>query len=334
LVPHHPIEIAAAAFSRTNREEPVRMTHTRREAGHGSRARAQLLALLLVASSACDSTDRLASTGSNDGSDATVSLSATGRSGIPFGLFALPTSVYGSTYTGGHLNPGTPDALLPSLAAIRAAGGRVALALAGGALQYINADGTFNFDLWKSRVSRYSTVDFSSYINDGTVLGNFLIDQPNCSTCWGGQSIPQETVEAMAQYSKSLWPGMTTIARAEATWLSEYAAPYVYLDAGWAQYVVRKGDVNTFLADNVAAARSEGLGLIVGLNVLHGNLDQSSFTADQLKDLGSVLLASSYACAFISWQYDSAYLALSDINAAMELLSKKAKRHVATSCRQ
>ncbi|MFL5495274.1 MAG: hypothetical protein ACJ8DC_12895 [Gemmatimonadales bacterium] len=310
------------------------MIQTRMEARAASRVRAPLLALFLITATACDSADRLASTDSKDSSDATVSFAAGGRSGIPFGLFALPPSVYGSTYTGGHHNPGDPGLLLSNLATIHAAGGKVALALAGAPPQYVNADGTFNFDLWKARVSRYSTIDFSSYISDGTVLGNFLIDQPNCSTCWGGQSIPQETVEAMAQYSKSLWPDMTTIARAETTWLAESTAPYAYLDAGWAQYVARKGDVNTFLADNVAAARSEGLGLIVGLNVLRGNVDQSSLTATQVKDLGSVLLANSYACAFISWQYDASYLALPDIKAAMELLSKKAKRHASTSCRQ
>ena len=122
--------------------------------------------------------------------------------------------------------------------------------------------------------------------------------------------------------------------RPRPTWLSGYAGQYVYLDAGWAQYVVRKGDVNTFLADNVAAAQSEGLGLVVGLNALKGNVDQSSLTASQIKNFGSVLLGSSYPCAFISWQYDSTYFAQTDIESAMELLSKKPKRHAPTSCRQ
>jgi hypothetical protein len=310
------------------------MTHTRTDAARSSMARAQLLALVLFASTGCDSTDRLASNTSDNATDATVTFASTSLTGIPFGLSAQPLSLYGPTYTGGLMNPVQPESLLARLVAVRGAKARVALNFAGGPLQYTNADGTFNLDLWKARVARYSSIDFSSYINDGTVIGHYLIDQPNCTTCWGGQAIPQDMVEAMAQYSKSLWPGMTTIARAEATWLSGYAGQYVYLDAGWAQYVVRKGDVNTFLAGNVAAAQSEGLGLVVGLNALKGNVDQSSLTATQIKNFGSVLLGSSYPCAFISWQYDSAYLAQTDIESAMELLSKKAKRHAPTSCRQ
>ena len=122
------------------------------------------------------------------------------------------------------------------------------LSLPGGPSAYTNADGTFNFELWKLRVSRYTVVDFSSYISDGTILGNYIIDEPSCSSCWGGQAIPQSTVEAMAQYSKSLWPNMKTIARADPTWLAAFSGQYVYLDAGWAQYVMRKGDVNTYLS--------------------------------------------------------------------------------------
>jgi hypothetical protein len=310
------------------------MTHTRKEAGPASMARAPLLALFLLIATACDSTDRLASNPSDDAPGATAASASTAVHGIPFGASSQPVSLYGPTYTGGLLNPVQPESLLSYLATIRAAKARVVLAFSGGPLQFTNPDGTFNLGLWKTRVARYNSVDFSSYINDGTVTAHYLIDQPNCTSCWGGQAIPQDTVEAMAQYSKSLWPGMATIARADATWLAESASEYVSLDAAWIQYVVRKGDVNTFLADNVAAAQAKGLGLMVGLNLLKGNADLSSFTASQIKNFGSVLLGSSYACGFISWQYDAAYFARADIKSALELLSKKAKRHVPTSCQQ
>jgi hypothetical protein len=95
---------------------------------------------------------------------------------------------------------------------------------------------------------------------------------------------------------------------------------------------MRKGDVSTYLSQNVAAAQSKGLGLVVGLNLLDGGVDQASLTATQVKDFGSVLLASSYPCAFISWQYNADYFAQTDIKSAMALLSKKAARHVSSSC--
>jgi hypothetical protein len=308
------------------------MTHIRTEAARASTARAPLLALVLLTATACNSTDRLAS--NTDAPGTTAAFASTAVPGIPFGASSQPVSLYGPTYTGGLLNPVQPESLLSYLATIRAAKARVVLAFSGGPLQFTNPDGTFNLGLWKTRVARYNSVDFSSYISDGTITAHYLIDQPNCTSCWGGQAIPQDTVEAMAQYSKSLWPGMATIARADATWLAGSAGQYVSLDAAWIQYVVRKGDVNTFLADNVAAAQAKGLGLMVGLNLLKGNADLSSFTASQIKNFGSVLLGSSYACGFISWQYDAGYFARTDIKSALELLSKKAKRHAATSCRQ
>jgi hypothetical protein len=182
--------------------------------------------------------------------------------------------------------------------------------------------------------SRFPAGPAGSYIADGTIIGNYIIDQPNCSACWGGQIISQSTVEAMAQYSKSLWGGMATITRADPTWLAQYSGQYVSLDAGWAQYVMRKGDVNTYLSDNVAAAQSKGLRLVVGLNLLNGSADQTNLTASQVKDFGSVLLGSSYPCAFISWQYNATYFSQSDIQSALTLLSKKADRHVVSSCKK
>jgi hypothetical protein len=310
---------------------PNTMTDTCNEAGATSGLRAVLLPLLLLTFAACGRADHLTSDTSSDAPDA---ASSPGSSGIPFGAFALPGSMYGSIYTGGHVNPERPEYLLSRLAEIRAAGARVVLALAGGPANFTNADGTFNFDLWKGRVARYSGVDFTSYIEDRTVLGHYLIDQPNCGTCWGGQAIPQDVVEAMAQYSKSIWPTMTTVTRADPTWLEGYSGQYVYLDAGWAQYVARKGTVESYLAANLAAAQSEGLGLIVGLNLLNGGPDGSQMTAKQVKAWGATLLGSPYACAFISWKYESAYFSRSDIASAMEFLSSKAKRHTSSSCQR
>ncbi|HJR16248.1 MAG TPA: hypothetical protein VJ808_05290 [Gemmatimonadales bacterium] len=279
----------------------------------------------------CDSTDGV----SDPRDEAPNAVSSAGSSpGIPFGAFAQPLVLYGPTYTGGLLNPEKPEFLLSRLDAIRDAGGRVVLTFPGSSGNYTNPDGTFNFDLWKMRLDRFSGVDFDAYITDGTIVGIYLIDEPNCPSCWGGQGITQEAVEEMAQYSKSLWPTMTTIARVDPTWLNGFSGEYVHLDAGWAQYVVRKGDVNTYLAGNVAAAQSKGLGLVVGLNLLGGGLNQTSLTASQVKNFGSVLLGSPYPCAFISWKYDSAYFSRSDIKSALGFLSKKAKRHPAGSCSQ
>jgi hypothetical protein len=299
---------------------------------HLATTRAPLLALFLLGFLGCAGADRIGSPSSDNSPDGTPGFAASKPTGIPFGATAQPISLFGPTYTGSMINPVYPDSLLSYLAAIKAANGRVMLNLPGGPGGYTNADRTFNLDKWKTRVARYTSVTFTSYIQDGTIIGNYIIDEPNCSTCWGGQSINQSTVEEMARYSDSLWPGMATIARVDPTWLAAYSGQYTYLDAGWAQYVMRKGDVTTYLASNVAAAKSKGLRMIAGLNLLDGGVDQASLTASQVKDFGSVMLADPYPCAFLSWRYDAAYFAQADIQSAMSLLSKKAARHVVSSC--
>jgi hypothetical protein len=70
----------------------------------------------------------------------------------------------------------------------------------------------------------------------------------------------------------------------------------------------------------------------VGLNYPDGGVNTATLTAAQIKNFGSVLLGSSQACAFISWKYDATFFAQSDIASALDLLSKKAKRHAATRC--
>lgn len=305
------------------------MIPSRTEDRHASSIRPYLLPLFLVAFLGCDGADRISSPTAREQSPV---FAGSGSSGIPFGAFAQPIGLFGPTYTGGQINPVYPDSLLRYLAAIKAAKGRVVLSLPGGPGGYTTADGKFDLAKWKTRVARYKVVNFDSYIADNTIIGNYIIDQPNCPSCWGGQVIPQSTVDEMARYSDSLWPGLATIARADPTWLAEYPGSYAYLDTGWAQYVMRKGDVSAYLSDNIAAAQSKGLRVIVGLNVLKGGLNEASLTASQVKDFGSVMLSSSYSCAFISWQYSAAYFSSSDIKSAMSLLSKKADRHVPSSC--
>ena len=91
--------------------------------------------------------------------------------------------------------------------------------------------------------------------------------------------------------------------------------------------MARKGTVESYLAANVAAAQSKGLGLVVGLDLFDGGPNVSEMTAKQVKAWGATLLGSSYPCAFISWKYESAYFSRSDIQSAPEFLSSKARRH-------
>ncbi len=252
--------------------------------------------------------------------------------GIPFGTFALPTTSFGTYYNGAMRNI-YPEFLLSHLAAIRSRGGKVVLTLAGGPSRYTDGSGNFVLSKWKASVDRFRRVNFSSYINDGTIIGHYLLDEPNDPSNWNGKIVSPSTVEAMAQYSKQIWPGMATVVRTYPDFLAKWSGSYRYLDAAWAQYVYRKGPVDDFIRSNISYAQKKGLALIVGLNVLRGGPNRSKMTPTQIKSWGSTLLNSSYPCAFISWQYNSTYLSTSGVKDAMKYLRSKAQSRSQKSCR-
>ena len=307
--------------------------------------RIPLLTVLLVFAFACDDTNPVSPTteepadggvlidaGTVDAAptDAPVA-SASFAGGIPIGLSAQPNELFNGTYNGALRNI-YPQYLLRDLAAIKARGGRVVLNLAGGMSRYTNRDGDFSMTEWKEQVARFRNVNFSSYVRDGTIIGHYLIDEPHHADKYGGSAVTGSQLEEMARYSKSLYPSMATIARTFPEYLAKWG-PYRYLDAAWAPYVHRFGDPRRFIEHHVSIAKREGLALVVGLNVLRGGPNKNPMSASQVREWGSVLLSSSYPCAFISWKYDRQYLDRSGIREAMNTLRKIADPQRYLSCR-
>jgi hypothetical protein len=250
--------------------------------------------------------------------------------GIPFGAFAQPTTMYGSTYTGGKVTVG-PATIKSTLAAIKARGGRVVLMMAGSEVYYRDAAGHFSFTKWKQRIDRFRGVNFDSYIKDGTIIGHYIIDEPQDPTNWNGRPITPATVDQMGQYSKARWPSMVTIVRTAPKFFPSHPK---YIDAAWAQYLSRMGSVSDYIRKNVADAQTRRMQLVVGLNVIGGGQPNlTPMNATEIKTFGSALLSSSYPCAFISWQYRSTYFSSSSIKDAMRTLSSKAKSRGSKSCR-
>lgn len=266
--------------------------------------------------------------------------------GIVFGVNNMENPQLNGTYTGAVLSGSLdPNNIMSKLAGARAKGARLVLKLCKGRDDYVtNADGTFSLSKWKTLVSRYRSLALGPYIADGTILGHYLIDEPHRASRWGGKAISPATLEAMAQYSKQIWPDMTTMVRVAPTWLASFSITYRYVDAGWAQYASGKGEVTNWIADEVAAAKRKGLGLVVGMNVLDGGNGSSNIpgwtkgkyamSATELRTYGTALLAQSYGCGFYNWQYDANYLGRTDIQRAFADLSAKARTHAKTSCRQ
>ena len=266
--------------------------------------------------------------------------------GIVFASFGMTSSGLNSVHTGwmsgGSLDPSN---ILSHLSSAKAKGGRVIVKLCKGKDHYVkNADGTFSLTKWKSLVSRYRNVNLAPYIKDGTIIGHYLIDEPHRAARWGGKGISHQTLEEMARYSKQLWPDLTTIVRVAPSWLAGASFNYRYVDAGWTQYRASHGDAAKWVSSEAAVAAREGLGLVVGLNVLDGGNGSSgvrgytkskwAMSASEIRSYGAAMLRPDLACAFVNWTHDSDFYGRSDIRSAMTEVSSAAKKHIRTNCRQ
>ena len=311
------------------------MTFTFKLSRRIAMVRALAAAALVLTLNACADSDPLAPASSTpDPSSPVTDLSpgsASFAGGIPFGFFGQPTGEYGSVFNGAQRMIGA-DGVLRELADIKARGGKVALKLALGDRFFKDADGSFNLNKWKAQVAKFEGVDLGSYIQDGTVIGHYLVDEPNDPANWNGKPISPSVLEEMARFSKERWPDMPTIVRTEPGYLD---GSHRYLDAAWAQYLYRKGTPQDFLRRNVADAQERGLALVVGLNVLTGGAPHgTNMTAGEAEQWGSVLLGSTFPCAFISWTHDDRYLSTSGMMSAMGALRRLAENRSAKTCRR
>jgi len=319
------------------------MAHSFKLSRRFARLRAPVVAALVLTFIACDSTESF-DPESTLAPDADVQVAAVGAEavaepqlasasfagGVPFGMTAQPVSAFGSRFNGAKITV-SPGLVMEELAVVRARGGKVAIMLAGNPRHYRDRNGHFDLAEWKGRVNRYRNHNFASYINDGTIIGHYLMDEPNDPRNWSGRPVPPSMLEEMAKYSKQLWPDMPTIVRVQPDYLDNN---HRYLDAAWAQYLSRRGNVNDYIRKNVADAERRGLALIVGLNVLKGGTPNGTrMTAKEVEQWGSALLSSSYPCAFLSWTHNYDFLKSSGVGSAMDALRRKAENRNRKSCR-
>jgi hypothetical protein len=270
---------------------------------------------------------------------------APGR-GIPFGLWHLAVTEFRPPFTGMVLNGTDPAGVLLILEAARKAKVQVILNMFVSPKLVKDPDGSFNLGLWQQRIDRFATVNLEPYIADGTLAGNMLLDEPHSAKKWNGKDVPFDEIEAAAQYSKRLWPGLPTLVRSDPVYLRKAPFKWVYLDAAWAQYAARKGTADEYVARHAAAAKAAGLGLVLGLNLLDGGDGSSGWkrtdskswamSASEVLKYGSVLVKEPSACALLIWKYDrkdTAYFAQPEIQAALEGLGRLAAARPTAKCR-
>jgi hypothetical protein len=283
----------------------------------------------------------------------------TGRRGIPFGPPKLPVELYGEVFTGTKLTV-TPESVVADLMGARAKSTRVFVITVGAQHQYKDPDGRFDIELWKSLVDEYRGIDLEEFVQDGTVVAHQLVSEAKARSQWNGTVISNNELDEMARYSKEIWPTMPTVLRTDPSDLEEHAAAFGtpwpgwkwrYLDAASARYLVRKGSVEDFAANEQASARRQHLALVVGLNVLSGGDGSSgipsprsgrwAMSPDELRRYGSTLLLGTTPCAFEMWRYetpgsvfeDFQYFRRPEIIEAVAELAAIASRRPSRPCR-
>jgi hypothetical protein len=253
---------------------------------------------------------------------------------LAFGPKQLPQSDYGmAPWTGAYVNAGTAAKLESMLPLAQRYGMRVIVKLAPAHAEMLDpVTGCFDINLWKAKIDRLRSFDFAPYVADGTVLGAELVNEPHASDwCLNEpRRLTKAEVEDMAFYAKAIWPTLP-VGAGRSDWVLANA-PWKYLDFAHSQYHMRKGDVVAWRNQTISEAQAAGVGHLMSLDYLAGQLDDTPMTADQLRNYGSVLAEDTYSCMLTGYLYDATYNAQPGIMAAFDAIAAAAASHTAPPC--
>jgi len=203
------------------------------------------------------------------------------------------------------------------LSTLKASGYRGSLYIAGSRSRYKNPDGTFNPDMWKAEVDKYDVAIIQRYIDDGTLVAHYALDEPHYGGAWDGNDIPPALVDEIACYSKTKWPNLPVLIRTHPGWaVREEGAAHNFqcVDIWVAQYSSRKGPVDEYVAQNIADANALGAQLYGALNPIGGgdgssgvvspyNDEKWMMSADELRDYGAAWMNSGGIVGFSIWNW-------------------------------
>lgn len=212
------------------------------------------------------------------------------------------------------------------LAYARAKGIRLVVSLPGSRGGYTNSDKTFSLSRWKQRMDQWraSAGLLQTYSANGTILANYLVDEPDCGSCWGGKGITGAELAEMGRYAKTILPDIPTTIRVVPAFFRRAGLTGRDIDVAWAQYggplhpPGLRMTPEQFRDQNVADAKALGMGLILGMNTLDGG-DGSSripgtydlstvstrwqMSAAEVERAGTVFAKEPYVCAVLNWRY-------------------------------
>jgi hypothetical protein len=260
--------------------------------------------------------------------------------GIPFGPAQQPSETFGPQFHG-TITGAVPDSLLLDLERARRTDTRVLVNFTGNE-QNLRDENGFSLTKWKARMDRFRGMDLSSYIEDGTIIGHFLLDEPSDKANWNGDQVTHEEIDEMGRYSKERWPTMLTIIRAWPEYLRGYS--YQYVDGVRFHYLERLGPLEPWIENHFNEARAMGLAIVSGLNVLNGGSSNSgipgrkegkfAMSAAELRNWGERLLAEPDICAFFMWEWDAHYYDRADIKPVLADLKRLAEDKPKRLCKR
>jgi hypothetical protein len=247
--------------------------------------------------------------------------------GTQIDLLGMPRTPDGQMTAGG-------GRLIETLDAARAAGARVTVRVTGGNANFQNnGDRTFYIAKWKQAFDAVSSIDVSSYVADGTLIGHYAIDEPYSDFDNLKNGSLGTTLEQMCQYQKSFpgWRSVPCLVREINTRLRTYmpAGGYKYLDAGWSQLTDHQyvppttydGDIGAYYRTNLAKGREAGLGMMYGFNIVNGgreftgcakpydpNDHNCAMTAAEIRAMADTIAAigANQGCGVLGYEIDAA----------------------------
>ena len=232
-----------------------------------------------------------------------------------------------------------------------------------------DASGRFSMANWRTLADKWKGTApiFQKYVSSGTLIGIYVIDEPGCAKCWGGKPPTMAEVLEMGRYVKALLgTNVATIARVAPAWFVSQVSPTTLapaFDAAWCQweYGSNRGvTASQYAAKCVQDARTMGLQLVMGMNVLNGgdgssrilgtNSTHWQVSAAELTRYNGNFVTNPGVCALSNWQFSPTYPSSgmsagqlagvrafdnrADVKAALQAINNTAKARPYRDCRR
>ncbi|GIW99017.1 MAG: hypothetical protein KatS3mg111_2350 [Pirellulaceae bacterium] len=234
---------------------------------------------------------------------------------VPFGPFHLPPEMFGKPFNLTMAAVRSPADAIRILQAAKQNRTQVLIHLSGGRNRHRNPDGSFSLERFTIQLQRFKDVDFQPFVEDGTLIGHLLFDEPHDPSNWNGRPVPYQTIDAAAAASKRLFPELPTGVGSHASFLAA-GAPFKHLDFVSAQYSARRGEFQTWLQRQVEGTQQIKLKLVISLNVLDGGdprQRRQPMSAIMLQRTLGAAISEPTAMGVLMWKWDPGYFNRPDI---------------------